>query len=228
MLLDNADRVVLLTEKERPRGRKIDISLTFLLPHDNWFSVEDGVSDHYFSRRGFLRASLLGVLCLRGIGSALATEFLEESYPVGRLSLRNIHTGEHLSVTYRTPDGEVDLDALNSINWLLRCHFTNQHTEMDLAVIEYLNMVDKVLGGGREFRIISGYRSPEYNRILSEHNGAVAKQSLHMEGKAIDIAVPGVSLAVLRDLAAGFRCGGGGYYPHSGFVHLDSGRFRTW
>ncbi len=194
----------------------------------NWFPVEDGVSDHYFSRRGFLRASLLGVLCLRGIGSALATEFLEESYPVGRLSLRNIHTGEHLSVTYRTPDGEVDLDALNAINWLLRCHFTNQHTEMDLAVIEYLNMVDKELGGGREFRIISGYRSPEYNRILSERNGAVAKQSLHMEGKAIDIAVPGVNLAVLRDLAVGVRCGGVGYYPRSGFVHLDSGRFRTW
>ena len=56
----------------------------------------------------------------------------------------------------------------------------------------------------------------------------VAKYSLHMEGKAIDIRLPGVRLSRLREAALDLKLGGVGYYPGSDFVHVDTGRVRAW
>ncbi|WP_298267526.1 DUF882 domain-containing protein [Geobacter sp.] len=148
--------------------------------------------------------------------------------PEGRLSFYNIHNGERLTVTYRPPEGDYDPEAISAINWILRCHYTNESTEMDVRTIEYLNMVDKKLGGGNEIHVISGYRSPQYNRLLRGEGRHVAKHSLHMSGKAIDIAIPGKSLESVRHTALNLQRGGVGYYPGPGFVHLDSGAFRSW
>jgi uncharacterized protein YcbK (DUF882 family) len=89
-------------------------------------------------------------------------------------------------------------------------------------------MVDRKLGGKRDFHVISGYRSPAYNESLRQKGRGVAKHSLHIEGKAVDIRVPGVKLSNLRRAALSLQYGGVGYYPSTGFVHLDSGNFRTW
>lgn len=178
-----------------------------------------------FSRRTFLQTAIVGALYL-GVGStAFAKSILAEK---GSLSLYNTHTQERLSVTFRQADGNYDIDALNALNWILRCHFTNQETIMDVNTIEYLNLVDNRLGGGNEIHIISGYRSPSYNSLLSSNSRHVAKHSLHLEGKALDIAMPGVDLPSLRRTAVALRMGGVGYYPDAGFVHIDSGKFRTW
>jgi uncharacterized protein YcbK (DUF882 family) len=89
--------------------------------------------------------------------------------------------------------------------------------------------VDKRLGGGNEIHIISGFRSSRYNAMLrKEGHGGVARKSLHTKGKAIDIAIPGVDLRTLRTAALDLRYGGVGYYPGPGFVHIDSGSYRTW
>jgi len=56
----------------------------------------------------------------------------------------------------------------------------------------------------------------------------VARRSLHMDGKAIDVRLAGVSCAKLRDVALSMACGGVGYYARSNFVHLDTGRVRSW
>lgn len=146
----------------------------------------------------------------------------------GALSLHNTHTDERLSVTFRNSDGTYDVDALNAVNWILRCHFTNQQTVMDVNTIEFLNLVDNRLGGGNEIQIISGYRSPSYNSLLSSNGRHVAKHSLHLVGKAIDIAIPGIDLHSVRRTAVALQLGGVGYYPGAGFVHIDSGKFRTW
>lgn len=45
---------------------------------------------------------------------------------------------------------------------------------------------------------------------------------------AIDVRVPGLLLAQLRDRARRLRGGGLGYYPRSDFVHIDVGRVRYW
>jgi uncharacterized protein YcbK (DUF882 family) len=178
-----------------------------------------------FTRRVFLKTAMAGALALGGAEAAFAKALPAEK---GSLSLYNTHTKERLSVAFRRPDKTYDIDALNAINWIMRCHFTNQQTVMDVNTIEYLNLVDNWLGGGNEIHIISGYRSPAYNSRLLSNNQHVARHSLHLTGKAIDIAIPSIDLGTVRRTAAALQLGGVGYYPGEGFVHIDSGKFRTW
>jgi uncharacterized protein YcbK (DUF882 family) len=64
--------------------------------------------------------------------------------------------------------------------------------------------------------------------MLAERSDGVARHSLHMDGKAIDIRIPGCDLTHLRDAALNLRSGGVGFYPGSQFVHVDIGRVRKW
>jgi len=181
------------------------------------------------TRRNFLKATLTGALTLMGVGSAFARfESTPELLPPGQLTLFNTHTRERISLAFRDDAGNYDLDALNTLNWILRCHYTNETTVMDVKTLEYLNLVDKKLGGNNEIHIVSAYRSPLYNNLLRESGHGVARQSLHLSGKAIDISIPGKNIASIREAAVGLHMGGVGFYPGSGFVHIDSGSFRTW
>jgi uncharacterized protein YcbK (DUF882 family) len=177
------------------------------------------------TRRTFLHTTLAGALALGWGGSAFAKTVRAEK---GSLSLFNAHTEERLVVTFRKADGTYDIDALNAINWIMRCRFTNQQTVMDVKAIEFLNLVDNRLGGGNEIHIISGFRSPSFNSLLSSNGRHVAKHSLHLDGKAIDIDIPSIDLHTVRRTAVALQMGGVGYYPGAGFVHIDSGKFRTW
>ena len=64
-------------------------------------------------------------------------------------------------------------------------------------------------------------------RGKSQRSG-VAKRSLHMQGKAMDIRLHGVALKDLRKAAIALKSGGVGYYPKSNFIHVDTGRVRYW
>ena len=186
-----------------------------------------GSAHHPWTRRSFLKASLVSALALVG-RPAWAQDLIVPSVPEGRLALYNTHTGEQLEVTYREPTGQYDPDALGAIDHLLRCHYTNRVTKIDVRVIEFLDAVDKRLGGDNEIHVISGFRSSEYNRLLRQKSRRVARHSLHLSGKAIDLRIPGVGLNVIKKTALDLRHGGVGYYPRKGFVHLDSGQFRYW
>jgi uncharacterized protein YcbK (DUF882 family) len=94
---------------------------------------------------------------------------------------------------------------------------------LDLAV-----MLLSRLESRETVQIISGYRSPQSNAALHVASSGVAVRSLHMEGKAFDLRIPGVPLARLRDIAWTLQGGGVGYYPGSNFVHVDVGRVRRW
>jgi len=178
----------------------------------------------------FLKSSAFLAATLVGAKSAFAKviEGHGGELPEGRLSLYNTNNHERLTVTYRNKLGEYCHDALHSLNWILRCHITNETRPMDLRVLEYLNRLDNSLGGGHEIHIISGYRSPAYNRHLRGTSHGVAKNSFHMKGMAIDLQIPGVGLDKIRRTALALAAGGVGYYPHHGFVHIDSGNCRTW
>jgi uncharacterized protein YcbK (DUF882 family) len=147
--------------------------------------------------------------------------------PPGRLRLFNIHTRETLDTAFREANGRYDARALEAINHLLRCHYTEKVTAIDPAVIEFLDGV-RTRVGGDEIHVVSGYRAPEYNEWLLRRGHGVAKHSLHLVGKAIDVRLPGVRLADVRRTALDLGRGGVGYYPASDFVHLDSGRPRSW
>jgi uncharacterized protein YcbK (DUF882 family) len=177
------------------------------------------------NRRTFLQLAAASAAALSVGKTSFAKSLLPDT---GALTLFNYHTNDRLSVNLRRPDGSYDLDALQAVNWIMRCHYTNQVTIMDIDAIEYLNLVDKKLGGGHEIHIISGYRSPTFNSLLVKNGRHVARHSLHPLGKAIDIAIPGIPLDKIRHTAVTLQLGGVGYYPGAGFVHIDSGTIRTW
>ena len=144
-----------------------------------------------------------------------------------RLDFYHTHTSESLSIVYY--DGKQYIPAaLERIDHFLS-DFRNGDTHpIAPATLDILFMLRTELGGEGTFEIISGYRSPETNTMLRKKGKDVAKRSLHMEGKAIDVRLRGVDSARLRDAAIKLQRGGVGYYRDSDFVHVDNGRVRTW
>ena len=146
------------------------------------------------------------------------------------LAFNHTHTRERISLVYAV-DGQYVPDALSSLNRFLRDHYSGTVGQMDPQLFDLLHGVRRVLGGQSlgAFEVISGYRCPETNdHLRNSRGGGVAKRSLHMEGKAIDVRLPGVPLAELRDAALSLQVGGVGYYPREQFVHIDTGRVRHW
>jgi len=145
------------------------------------------------------------------------------------LHLRNLHTGEKLVRTYWA-DGNYLAEPLAEIDHLLRDFRTDEAHAMDPRLLDLLHRLQHKVGSNKPFEVISGYRSPKTNAMLrgGSATSGVAKKSLHMQGRAIDVRLPGYDLAKLRKAALGLKGGGVGYYPKSNFLHLDTGRVRHW
>ena len=141
------------------------------------------------------------------------------------LQMYNIHTDERLNTVYFS-SGIYDLDAIDRINYFLRCHYTDKVMPIDIKVIDLLCDIKDVFGSKKEITIISGYRSPIYNRYLIKQGHNVGKKSQHLKGKAIDFTIEGVDNRKIASLAKSFRAGGVGKYPE--FVHIDTGKVRYW
>ncbi len=177
----------------------------------------------YLTRRRVLQ------LALAGIGGAAALRANAQLLGTGErwLEMSNTHTGEILALPYRDANG-LRAEALGQFDWLLRDFRAGEQHTMDAALFE--QMADLALAAGAEprFEIISGYRSPATNSALAEAGHGVAVRSMHLEGRAIDLRLRGVGCDILRDLALAMQRGGVGYYRSSDFVHVDTGRVRTW
>ncbi|GGI84790.1 membrane protein [Shewanella gelidii] len=143
------------------------------------------------------------------------------------LSFYNRHTGERGAGTYWL-DGNYQSEALNDFSHLLRDHRQNQAAPMDKRLFDMLHALQDHMSIQEEIHVISGYRSPKTNQMLSNASSGVAKKSYHMRGMAMDIAIPSIKLSSLRDAALSLKLGGVGYYPKSGFIHVDCGPVRSW
>jgi uncharacterized protein YcbK (DUF882 family) len=178
-------------------------------------------------RRLFLRRS--AQLAAAGVAAPLAAQAALASHPQARsLAMEHTHTGESLTLVYAMGEQYV-ADALRVLNRFLRDHYSGDIGVIDPQLFDLLHRVKTELGARQPFQVISGYRCPTTNQTLrSTRGGGVATHSLHMDGKAIDIRLPGVPLGDLRDVALSLRAGGVGYYPREQFVHVDTGRVRSW
>lgn len=174
-------------------------------------------------RRRFLTgaAALATSLFIPGLAHAAA------GAGVRTIGLRNLHTGERLKTIYWA-DGVYVRDALYDVNVILRDFRAGDVYPIDVRLLDLLHAVQTKLGTRAPFNVISGYRSPATNAALAAKNGGVARRSLHMQGMAIDISLPDRDLPALHRAARSLRAGGVGYYPNSGFVHMDVGRVRYW
>ena len=178
------------------------------------------------SRRRFMKVGALvamSSLSPRPCFAAIRARLLPER----RLALYNTHTGESLEAVYWA-DGEYLSPAIAEINYVLRDHRTNEIKSIDPSLLDLLCAVAMKLRTRQSFHVISGYRSPETNALLRQCSRNVAKNSLHMQGKAVDIQLPEIRLSLLRQTVADLKGGGVGYYPRSKFIHIDVGRVRYW
>lgn len=183
------------------------------------------------SRRDFL--SSLARLAVAGAAVTLTPPVLASAAMAAqanarRLCFEHTHTGKSLDIVYAVGDRYVP-EALSKLNAFLCDHYSGHVGRMDPKLFDLLHRLRLTLGSKQPIQVVSAFRSPATNKELRRKgHGGVAKKSLHMEGKAMDLHIEGVSLADVRDAAQRFRKGGVGYYPGDGFVHVDTGPVRSW
>lgn len=177
-----------------------------------------------------LRARRRFLQTLLGTTTVLASASLSASLqrvPERHLVFKNLHTGESLRSTFWAEGQYLDAE-LNAVNRILRDHRSGEVYPMDPKLLDLLYVLQQSVGVSGAFHVISGYRSPATNRKLQTRSSGVAKRSLHMQGRAIDIRLPGCDLGQLRNAALSLKAGGVGYYAKSDFIHVDTGRVRRW
>jgi uncharacterized protein YcbK (DUF882 family) len=177
------------------------------------------------NRRQFLRHGLhvatgaVPVLVLPGRALAAAPR---------SLAMSHTHTREAIDLVYAVGD-RYEAGALSALDRFLRDHYSGDVGRIDPKLHDLLHALRLTLGTASPFHVISGYRAPHTNqRLQKTRGGGVATRSLHMDGRAIDVRLPGVPLADLRDAALSLKAGGVGFYERDQFVHLDTGRVRRW
>ncbi|WP_207482079.1 YcbK family protein [Arenibaculum pallidiluteum] len=147
--------------------------------------------------------------------------------PERSLDLVHRVTGETLRETYFA-DGAYLPEALARIDWFMRDWHLDAATRIEPALLDLLHRLTRRFGTKGRVEVMSAYRTAETNARLREEGYRPASGSLHLVGRAIDLRVPGVPLAVVRRAALSLHSGGVGFYPRRNFVHLDTGEVRHW
>jgi len=137
------------------------------------------------------------------------------------------HTGDSLQVVYFR-QGEYDLDALANLRVFMADWRDGAQRDLDPHLMDVLWQIQQATGSSDTWEVISAYRSPATNEMLRSKSSGVARNSQHLQGKAIDVRLRGLELGVLRDTAKKLKLGGVGYYAAPNFVQVDTGRVRYW
>jgi len=169
------------------------------------------------------------VLCTGAVWGSVAavTPVAAISFAPRSVSLYNTNTGEWVRAVYWA-DGHYIREAVRDINWVLRDHHSNEAQPMNAGIFDLLEGLRARLDSSDPFLVVSAYRSPVTNARMRAYRSGVARNSFHIQGMAIDLRCEGRSLSQVRQAAMSLRAGGVGYYPNSGFVHVDCGPVRHW
>jgi len=189
-------------------------------------------------RRGFLSfaAAALSAAAVPSVVTATVAPVVLGASPVEaaplvgsvrRIALHNVNTRESFEGVYWA-DGNYKPDALKKLDVLLRDHRAKQVCHYDPRLFDLLARVHATVDSDAPFEVICGFRSRRTNAMARRRSRGVAKESFHTRGMAIDIRLPDAQLRGISEVAKSMQAGGVGYYPRSGFVHLDVGPVRTW
>ena len=158
---------------------------------------------------------------------AKAPGFLRGAGDIRKIRFRNFNTGEFINSVYWIEGSYVD-GALQEINYFMRDWRQNKERAYDPANIDILSATQGLLDSSEPFYLLSGYRTRKTNKMLSRMTDGVAQNSYHVKAMAADIRMRTRSTDKISKAAKSFKTGGVGRYARSGFVHIDSGPFRTW
>ena len=143
--------------------------------------------------------------------------------------LYHAHSKESIAATFRV-DGQYDRKVLEQLNWFLRDWRLDEPINMDPRLFDLVWETYRTSGSREPIQVQSAYRSPKTNAMLRRRSKAVAENSQHMLGKAMDMHFMDVPMSRIREIGMHLQGGGVGYYPTAGspFVHLDVGSVRAW
>ena len=155
----------------------------------------------------------------------MARAVARPSVALRRLRLVNAHTGETFEGAYRNDKGPIER-VIDELCIFCRDHHSGEKTQIDVGVIDFLaDVLDAV--GETKATILSAYRTAETNAMLARTTFGVAEHSQHFVGRALDIRLES-RLSDAMTKARAMQRGGVGWYPHSGFIHIDTGPIRSW
>ncbi|MFL5308508.1 MAG: YcbK family protein [Polyangia bacterium] len=130
--------------------------------------------------------------------------------PIGRFTVESVNTGETMEVPVNLATGELDAETYRRLRHVMRCQRTGAETPIDPRLLDLLVRIAQRTH--QKIQLVSGFRAPMFS---------LATLSYHTRGMAADIRIPGMTPLMVRDLAESMGVGGIGYYPVSGFVHVD-------
>ena len=178
------------------------------------------------SRRG-----ILGVFAATTVAAAPvmgnAFGLLRGAGDMRRIRMYSGRTGESLDTVYWV-DGKYIRESLNEINIFMRDWRSGEVIGIDPRTVDVAAASHRLLQTNEPYMMLSGYRSPKTNAMLRSRSGGVARNSLHMSGKAADLRLKSRSVNQMYKAASACRAGGVGKYSSSNFVHMDCGPLRTW
>ena len=180
---------------------------------------------------GITRRGILGIFAATAVAAAPvagnAFGVLRGAGDYRRIKMYSGRTGESIDTVYWV-DGKYIRDALNEINIFMRDWRTGTAIGIDPRAIDIAAASHRLLQTNEPYMMLSGYRSPKTNAMLRRSSGAVARNSLHMVGKAADLRLKSRSVGQMYKAALACKAGGVGRYSRSNFVHMDCGPVRTW
>lgn len=175
------------------------------------------------SRRRFLAASAQLTL---GLSLLSPADLFAKKLPANSISFYHTHTREQFELSYFNQNCPIRVK--HGLYSFLRDFRTGDTHPIDFRLMNILHRIQLETESKGVFEVISCYRSPITNERLRKKSSGVAKKSLHLNGQAIDVRLTDIATKDLRDVAISLRKGGVGYYAQSDFVHLDTGRVRSW
>ena len=179
------------------------------------------------TRRGILLGLGAAAAAVASPSFASAPALLRGAGNHRSLALVNSRTGEWLKSVYWV-EGQYIPEALEAFNYILRDWREDLPTNMDRKALDILSACHGLLDCSEPFTVVSGYRSPKTNAMLRRKSRGVARNSYHMKGMAVDIAMKTRSVGQMSAAGRSLGAGGVGRYTSASFVHLDSGPSRSW
>ena len=183
------------------------------------------------SSNGVSRRALLRIFAATAVIAAptYANAFglLRGAGDVRRIRMTNQRTGETMDTIYWI-EGDYIPEVVKEISYFTRDWRSGAVKGFDPRTVDIMAAAHRLMDVNENYTLLSGYRTPQTNAMLSSKSSGVARHSLHMQAQAADLRLKSRSVSQMAKAGAACAAGGIGRYSRSNFVHMDCGPVRVW